>query len=314
MPVVRVYPRLFVTVSECWRNLTSISPCTSSRCYLSYAVEAVCSQDLVSFKERLRPLGSGRVALHMDDETGLAGLVLDHEDRRNALSGKMMSEFADAVDALEGWERGVALTLRGRGNKAFCAGADLSLAREHLKTNEDGQLMCALMTDTLTRLRRLPMISVAIIEGSAVGGGAELATSCDFRVAGPGAKIQFVQVKMGVSTGWGGGSRLVGILGRRQALRLLAWSSVVTAEEGLAMGLLDAVGEEGGNTEVLAAEFLDPVLCHAAYGAVRSVKSVVAAAADVSRDVQLMEKGAFSQLWGGKDNRKVLESEDKSKP
>lgn len=65
----------------------------------------------------------------------------------------MMVQLADAVDDLEKWERGVALILHGTGGN-FCAGADLSLAREHLVTGADGRSMCALMTDTLTRLRR----------------------------------------------------------------------------------------------------------------------------------------------------------------
>lgn len=64
-----------------------------------------------------------------------------------------MVELADAVDTLETWERGVAVTLQGAGGN-FCAGADLSLAREHVVTGMDGRLMCALMTDTLDRLRR----------------------------------------------------------------------------------------------------------------------------------------------------------------
>lgn len=65
----------------------------------------------------------------------------------------MMVQLADAVGDLEKWERGVALVLHGAGGN-FCAGADLSLAREHLVTGTDGRLMCALMTDTLTRLKR----------------------------------------------------------------------------------------------------------------------------------------------------------------
>lgn len=64
-----------------------------------------------------------------------------------------MAELADAVETLETWERGVAVTLQGAGG-TFCAGADLSLAREHLVTGTEGRLMCALMTNTLDRLRR----------------------------------------------------------------------------------------------------------------------------------------------------------------
>lgn len=64
-----------------------------------------------------------------------------------------MVQLADAVSDLERWESGVALILHGKGGN-FCAGADLSLAREQLVTGGDGRNMCALMTDTLTRLKR----------------------------------------------------------------------------------------------------------------------------------------------------------------
>lgn len=76
----------------------------------------------------------------------------------------MMAELAQAVDILEEWERGVALTLQGAGGN-FCAGADLSLAREHLVTGEDGRLMCAFMTDVLSRLRRYSTVVTCIDKG-----------------------------------------------------------------------------------------------------------------------------------------------------
>lgn len=75
-----------------------------------------------------------------------------------------MAELAQAVDILEEWERGVALTLQGAGGN-FCAGADLSLAREHLVTGEDGRLMCAFMTDVLSRLRRYSTVVTCIDKG-----------------------------------------------------------------------------------------------------------------------------------------------------
>lgn len=72
--------------------------------------------------------------------------------------------------------------------------------------------------------------------------------------------------QMGVSTGWGGGARLVGIVGRRAALRLLAWSAPVTAGEGLALGLVDAMAAEEGGALAEAREFLGGVLKHDARG------------------------------------------------
>lgn len=72
---------------------------------------------------------------------------------------------------------------------------------------------------------------------------------------------------MGVSTGWGGGARLVGIVGRREALRLLAWSPTITAAEGLTLGLLDAVSAAEGGAALKAGDFLAGVLGRDAYGA-----------------------------------------------
>ncbi|CAM9989279.1 unnamed protein product [Scytosiphon promiscuus] len=260
------------------------------------------STDLMrGFKDRLRPLGPGGISLSLDDENGLATLVLDNHERRNALSGKMMAQLADAVDELERWDTGVALVVHGAGG-SFCAGADLSMAREHLITGTDGRVMCALMSDTLTRLRSLPLISVAAIDGAAIGGGAELCTSCDFRVAGPDSSIRFVQVKMGVSTGWGGGARLASIVGRRAALRLLGWSPSIAADEGLAIGLLDA------RLPLLLGYVAPPCragrLFRVVAEAVRAVKNVVAAADHpVSEQLRRAEEDHFSALWGAAHNR-----------
>ncbi|CAM9417367.1 unnamed protein product [Laminaria digitata] len=133
------------TATRMFCSISSSSSASSSR--------SGSAAELREFKDRLRPLGPGRVGLSLDNDSGLATLVLDNHERRNALSGRMMVQLSDAVDSLEKWERGVALILHGAGGN-FCAGADLSLAREHLVTGTDGRLMCALMTDTLSRLRR----------------------------------------------------------------------------------------------------------------------------------------------------------------
>lgn len=78
-------------------------------------------------------------------------------------------------------------------------------------------------------------------QGAAVGGGAELTTTTDFRVCSPEASVAFVHARMGVAPGWGGAGRLVGLVGRRRALELMLSCSRLGAEEGRTLGYFDAV-------------------------------------------------------------------------
>ena len=86
-----------------------------------------------------------------------------------------MVRLAEAVDELEQWEHGKALILHGC-EGSFCSGADLSIVKT-INTPREGNLMCSFMQRTLSRLESLPLLSVAAVEGRALGGGAEVSTS-----------------------------------------------------------------------------------------------------------------------------------------
>ena len=150
-----------------------------------------------------------------------------------------MLEFEGIVQKLEQWSSGKAVIVHGHGGD-FCAGVDLDFVRKILST-EEGQRMSSYLQGAMTRFKNLPLISVAVIGGIAVGGGAELSTACDFRLMTPNAKIGFVQLRMGVVTGFGGGTRLTQMLGRTQALRILCSGKVLTTEECRKIGLADHI-------------------------------------------------------------------------
>lgn len=90
----------------------------------------------------------------------------------------MMAEFEKVTQRLEQWSSGKAVILSGHGGD-FCTGVDLDLVRNILHS-EGGQKMSSYLHDLLTQFSNLPLISVAVIPGIAVGGGAELTTACDF--------------------------------------------------------------------------------------------------------------------------------------
>ena len=90
-------------------------------------------------------------------------------------------------------------------------------------------------------LAGFPWPVIAAVNGLAVGGGCETAVACDFRIASRSAKLGYRQITLGIISGWGGGPRLVHLLGRGRALRLMATGDLLSAEEALAIGLVDQV-------------------------------------------------------------------------
>ena len=130
--------------------------------------------DEAQVRDRFNLLGKGGVTLTKlkGNREGIAVISLCNPERKNALTGYMMVKLAEVVDQLEQWKNGRALILHGS-EGSFCSGADLSVIKA-INTPEEGNLMCAFMQRTLNRLERLPIISVAAIEGRALGGGAEV--------------------------------------------------------------------------------------------------------------------------------------------
>lgn len=147
--------------------------------------------------------GKGKIELRRDGP--VVTLALRHATRRNALSPIMITQLATAVDELENDAHAAVLLITGDGGH-FCSGFDLETV-EHIATPQDGEQLSLLMTSLLERIRNLPMLSVACIDGAAYGGGAELATATDWRVASCDARIRFVQAQMCVGTGLGGAAR-----------------------------------------------------------------------------------------------------------
>lgn len=93
----------------------------------------------------------------------------------------------------------------------------------------------------MNRFKALPFLKVAAIEGYAIGGGAEIAMACDHLVMKSGAKMGFVHIRVGIITGWSGGSRLVHKCGPTAALDLMWSGRVLTADQCLSVGLIDKV-------------------------------------------------------------------------
>ncbi|XP_071004083.1 ethylmalonyl-CoA decarboxylase-like [Oncorhynchus clarkii lewisi] len=128
-------------------------------------------------REKLQAFPGGSIDL-VKQESGIAVLTVNNPARMNAFSGSMMVELEERVSQLEEWTEGKGLIIQGAAGK-FCSGSDLNAVRA-ISNPQDGMKMCTFMQNALTRLLRLPLLSVALVERNALGGGAELTTACDF--------------------------------------------------------------------------------------------------------------------------------------
>ena len=266
----------------------------------------------VGFLDLVAHHGHGDVVL-ISCQTPCASLTLSNPTKRNAISGRMMNQLVDAIDTLLGMPQPpLAILLRAEAcSNTFCSGADLDLVRSVVNTPKRGLAMSACMTDAFTKLRASGVLSVAVLNGSAIGGGSELATVADFRVMAPQHHIRFLHASIGASPGWGGAHRLVSIVGRRHALRLLGTSPKVGAMEARRMGLVDRVVAGGGDAlDAAAMDVLSPYLALRFPASVRAAKRMVGAHDyEGQGECRALERQCFGERWGSRDNAAALRKE-----
>ncbi|KAJ9574050.1 hypothetical protein L9F63_008576 [Diploptera punctata] len=251
----------------------------------------------------------GQVDLIQNEDTGIATLCLNHPDKRNAISGKMMVDLENAINALETWESGKGLIVYGNG-QTFCSGGDLNMARMFCNP-DDGFRMATYMQHVLGRLQRLPLLTAALIEGTgALGGGSEIAVSCDFRLfANNTAGIGFVHSRMGIVPAWGGCTRLVSIVGYNRALDLMAYRTRGGRTRSSGHRTMRRRGKQSSrSTRVAQVSFRGDVQV------IRALKAICFNATTISCSESLAhEKRIFAPLWGGPANLTALSKNIKHK-
>lgn len=170
-----------------------------------------------------------------------AVIALDRPAALNALSFDVLREIGAAIDTVATWDVRAVIFV-GKGDRAFCAGADIKeligrSAIEEKRGAEIGQ-------STFAKLDTLPIPSIAAVNGYAFGGGLELAMACTFRVAAKSAKMGLPEIKLGLIPGYGGTQRLPRLVGEARALELVMTGRTVDAEEAHRIGLVHRIANE----------------------------------------------------------------------
>jgi enoyl-CoA hydratase len=180
-------------------------------------------------------------------------ITLNRPEVRNAINFDVMNHLSALLDHAKRDNDVKVVVLTGAGSKAFCSGGDLN-AFHSLKTEEQAYGMLSKMGTVLDKLFFFPKPTVALLNGSAVGGGCEIAAACDIRLARAEAKVGFIQGQLGITTGWGGGTYLLERIGSIQAMDLLYSSTPVTVKQGMDRGFIQYVIK--GNSEKEAERYL----------------------------------------------------------
>jgi ethylmalonyl-CoA/methylmalonyl-CoA decarboxylase len=223
----------------------------------------------------------------------------------------MMVQLKEVVEELENWKDGKGVVLHVAGG-SFCTGGDLN-TMSAIMDPVKGARMSEFMQRTLNRLYCLPLLSVALVQGHALGGGAEIATACDFRMMDVSAKIGFVQSRMGVSPGWGGGMRLVQLVGRNVAMDILVSGRVLHADEALKLNLVcDVMNLKDPESGVDNAKAWLKNRLKGEPAVVQAAKKVVLNGMYMHNEELLKgERDIFTSVWGGPAHFKAVNSKTK---
>jgi 2-oxoglutaroyl-CoA hydrolase len=225
---------------------------------------------------------------------GLATLIIDRQEKRNALTVAMRDGIQAHLRALGADRRVRTVVIRGAGREAFCAGGDIA---EFLTLGPRDLLRWG---EQLSAPEEIPQPVIAAIDGFCLGAGLELALACDFRLATARSTLGLPEIRLGMMPGSGGTQRMVRLIGLARTKQLIMRGARVTAADAAAHGLVHQVCAPAEFDAAVAS--LAHELAAAAPLAIGAIKQVLNQAPDCALDVGLeMERKAYAMLRGTKD-------------
>lgn len=168
----------------------------------------------------------------------LAYLTINREKTYNALNSAIMERLEKIFLELEHDEEVVVVVITGAGHKAFVSGADVGEIKEARDTRTN---LIKRGQEVFSKIRNSGMVVIAAVNGYALGGGCELALSCDIRIASDNAKFGLTEAKLGLMPGYGGTQLLPRFIGMGAAKYLIFSGEMITAEEAYRLGLVERV-------------------------------------------------------------------------
>jgi len=249
--------------------------------------------------------------LLIEKEQNITWLKLNRPRVLNSLNVQLLRELLAACENLAKDKETRVVVITGAGKKIFCAGADLT----ERKGMSEGQVIdyLNLIQQTMSAIENLPQPVIAAINGSAFGGGTEIALACDLRAMTEEAVLRLTEVKLGIIPGAGGTQRLSRLIGKSRAKEIILTARPVGAPEAYDIGLVHKVVPQGTASEETHTELLNAVrlwACEIATAAPLALKSAkFAIDQGVDRDLAAglaLETKAYLQLLNTKDRLEGL--------
>lgn len=240
--------------------------------------------------------------LLIEEHDGYSVLKLNRPEAMNALNQKLFFELKEFLLGFKNSNQR-ALVITGAGDKSFVAGADIK-EMQNLSPDEAYELSTR-GQETFQMLQDLPQVVIGAVNGFALGGGFELALSCDFLLASEKAKFGLPEVSLGLIPGYGGTQRLSRVVGLKNASYMALTGDMIKADKALAMGILTEVCEP----EKLLSRAVELAIVVAKRGplAIGLAKKAVNQGYDKALDQALdLEANLFKQSFATKDHKEGI--------
>ncbi|MBD1382937.1 enoyl-CoA hydratase/isomerase family protein [Bacillus sp. IB182487] len=223
-------------------------------------------------------------------------IIIDRQEVRNALNQATIKELRVALDELDSIPDLRIIVIKGAGEKAFVAGADIKELHEKSML----EALAPGMQGIYKKIEQSTKVTIAVINGHALGGGLELALACDIRIAAIHAKMGLPELNLAIIPGAGGTQRLTRMVGKGRALDMILTGKIIDGVEAERIGLVTQVVEGHKLTEATD-DIVKSILSKGTL-AVQLAKMVVNKGADVDLDTGLMlEKLAQTVIFASEE-------------
>lgn len=226
--------------------------------------------------------------------TRVTTLNLSRPSSKNALGRVMLSQLSACIQELQTCKETRVLVLRSTVPGVFCAGADL---KERLTmSKEQVPVFVSQLRSTFSALSKLPMPTIAAVDGAALGGGLELALCCDMRVAGGKAVLGLPETKLAIIPGAGGTQRLPRLIGSSKSMDLIYTGRRLNSQEALQLGLVNRQTTVDGGAYEVAMQLAEEIAENGPI-ALRMAKQAITRGMQVDLiSAMLVEEQCYSQV------------------